>query len=215
MLDNMAVYQVNLDHRTDRWEQCLENHAAMGFESMGVQRVSAAYEKGYAHLGCTKSHLKAYTRFLTEDHRDYVMVLEDDFDFRISRDELAQRIAHLQSTGLPWDALLLSASQINGFATEHPGLSRVFESLTTAGYITRRSYVPKLIEIFIESLVNLEKFRGFEPRSLMTSRFASDVLWQRLQRADNWLIFTPVVGGQRPSYSDALEGFVDYSSISL
>ncbi|CUW38883.1 protein of unknown function [Magnetospirillum sp. XM-1] len=215
MLDNTAVYQVNLDHRTDRWQQCQENHAAMGFESMGIQRVSAAYEQGYAHLGCTKSHLKAYTRFLTEDSRDYVMVLEDDFDFRISRDELAQRMAFLESTGKDWDAVLLTASQINGFATEHPGLGRVFESLTTAGYITRRTYVPKLIEIFVESLANLEKFRRFEPRDLITSRFASDVLWQRLQRADNWFVFVPAVGEQRPSYSDAMGGYVDYRSISI
>lgn len=215
MLDNMAVYQVNLDHRTDRWQECLANHAACGFDTMGIQRVSAAYEQGYAHLGCSKSHLKAYTRFLTEDSRDYIMVLEDDFDFRIKRDELAQGLARINSLGLPWDAILLTASQINGFPTEHVGVSRVFESLTTAGYITRRSYVPKLIDIFVESVMNLEKFRQFVPRELITSRFASDVLWQRLQRADNWYILMPAAGGQRPSYSDALEGYVDYRSISV
>lgn len=214
MLDNLATYQVNLNRRPDRWQECLANHAAMGFAEHGIQRIEAADEPGYAHLGCTKSHLKAYTKFLTEDSREYCMVLEDDFDFRINRQELGERLAMLEATGLKWDAVLLTASQVNGSATGHPGLGRVFESLTTAGYITKRYYVPKLIDCFVHSLMNLEKFRVFEPRNLITSRFASDVLWQQLQRSDDWYMFVPAVGGQRPSYSDSEERFVDYRSIS-
>lgn len=215
MLENLAIYQVNLDKRTDRWSECLRNHADKGFDKYGVQRISAALEPGYAHLGCTKSHLKAYTKFLTEDTREYCMVLEDDFDFRLSAEELDQKCEALNATGLHWDTVVLTASKINGFNTEIPGLNRVFESLTSAGYITRRAYVPKLIDIFVKSLVNLEKFRAFTPRELITSRFASDVMWQNLQRSDDWYIFIPAVGHQRPSYSDAEERFVDYSSISI
>lgn len=210
MYDNLAIYQINLDHRQDRWQQCLANHQEMGFAELGIQRISAAYEQGYAHLGCTKSHLKCYTKFLTEDDRDYCMILEDDFDFGISRQELAQRVEQLQAGGLAWDALLLTASQINAFGCEVSGLGRVFESLTTAGYITRRIYLPKLIHCFVTSLMLLERYRQFSPRELITSRFASDVLWHGLQRTDNWYIFLPTVGRQRPSFSDALHQYVDY-----
>ncbi|HYF89083.1 glycosyltransferase family 25 protein [Azospirillum sp.] len=212
MLEQAAIYQINLDRRVDRWEQCLANHAAMGFADLGVQRVPAVLEKGFGALGCTKSHVKCFSRFLTEDTRDYCMVLEDDFDFNITAGELDRQLRQVAEWGIDWDVLLLASSKINAFGTPHRELGRVFESLTTAGYIVRRRYVPKLMNCFVESLMSLERYREHTPRELIITRFACDVLWQRLQHIDNWFILLPVVGGQRASYSEVEDRFVDYSN---
>jgi glycosyl transferase, family 25 len=215
MLEDVAIYQINLDHRTDRWQECLNNHAAMGFAEGSVQRLPACLEKDYPALGCTKSHLKCLTRFLTEDSRPYCMVIEDDFDFALGRAALAGKLGALVRSGVAWDVMLLSASAVNGFGSDVPGFARVFESLTTAGYIVKRVYVPELMGAFLTSLAALEKFRGHTPREMITSRFACDVTWQRLQRTGNWFIPIPSAGGQRPSYSDIEKRDVDYSTFSL
>lgn len=215
MLERCAIYQINLDHRTDRWEECKANHAAMGFADCGVQRVSAVLETGYGALGCTKSHVKCQARFLTEDSRDLCMVLEDDFDFRVRAADLAETLRRADESGVDWDVLVLAASKINAFGTDVPGLHRVFESLTTAGYIVRRRYVPQLMACFVDSLMALERYRTHTPRDFIVSRFACDVLWQGLQRTGNWFIPLPVPGGQRASYSDVEERFADYSAMSV
>ncbi|PWC31726.1 hypothetical protein [Azospirillum sp. TSO22-1] len=107
---------------------------------------------------------------------------------------------------------MMASSKINAFGTPHRELGRVFESLTTAGCIVRRRYVPTLMTCFVESLMSLERYREYTPRELIVTRFACDVLWQRLQHVDNWFILLPVAGGQRASYSEMEDRFVGHAN---
>lgn len=211
MLDQISIYQINLDHRADRWSECQENHQRAGFLPGRVHRISACAVPEFGNLGCARSHIKALTSFFVDDSQDICMILEDDFDFVISAADLEARLKFVSDANIVWNAILLSSTGGNIFPTAVPGLSRVFESLSASGYIVRRSYLPKLLHCFIDAAANLHRFGGFSPRATYVSRFAIDVAWQALQRLDDWYILSPVVGHQRPSYSDIEGVHVDYS----
>ncbi|WP_448192909.1 hypothetical protein [Azospirillum sp. sgz301742] len=215
MLDRTASFRINLDHRTDRLQECLANQRDMGFSETEVRRVPARLEEGYGILGCAKSHLKACMTFLVESDCDYGMILEDDFDLRVTRGELDAQLRRFDESGTEWDVIVFAASKINAANSDVPGFARVFESLTASGYILKRAYVPTLANCLLESVAGLEKFRHFTPRELIVSRFANDVMWHRLQRIDNWFMPLPAVGGQRVSYSDIEGKVVDYSGVSM
>ncbi|MDE1901215.1 MAG: hypothetical protein KGI37_06175 [Alphaproteobacteria bacterium] len=215
MLDKIAIYQINLDARADRWEQCLANHQATGFDALDIRRFAAVRDAENGALGCAKSHLKALTQFIADDARDYCMILEDDFDFNVTPSQLQEKIDAVAAANLRWDVLLLSATLLLKFPTSLPFLANVFEARTTAGYIVRRSYAPRLLANFAESVAHLQKFRTMQPAEAFRERFAIDVHWQNLQRSDlSWYIFTPGVGMQRPSFSDIEGRHVDYKDAS-
>ncbi len=213
MIEQMAIYQINLDHRRDRWEECLQNHAEIGLSPGVVQRVSAVNCDNFGALGCAKSHLKALTAFLTEDVRDYCLILEDDFDLAVNFECFIERIEAVSQSGLAWDVLLPSSTKAIAFDSHVKGVQKVFESLSTQAYLVRRTYVHNLVKCFLNAVTNLEEHKDYRPRELFVSRFAIDVSWHELQRTDNWYVFSPGLGNQRPSYSDVEGRFVDYSGM--
>ena len=212
MIERFRICQINLDNRIDRWQQCLSNHKAAGFEGL-VERISACRVEEMGSLGCAYSHVKCLSDFFVDNGAEYLMLLEDDFDFSISKIELESRLESIQAVGLDWDVLVLAASDARILGGPLPWLARVFESLSTPGYIVARHYVPKLMQCFVDAAVNMNSYRGFSPRPFFTSRFAIDVAWHQLQHVDKWYIFNPVVGFQRPSYSDIEGTFVDYQTM--
>jgi len=214
MFSNIAIYQINLDRRVDRWNECIKNHAEMGFVDNDIQRISAVADAEYGILGCTKSHVKVLCKLLTEDSGEYCIVLEDDFDFKVNKSVLAERLAAVRASGVDWNVILLAGTNVRSFAGAVPHLSQVFEAFTTSGYIIKRSYLPALINCFINAAMNLERVRHFAPRPFFVSRFALDVAWQSLQRTDRWYIFTPSIGSQRPSFSDIENKHVDYHDLA-
>ena len=216
MLDQMAIYRINLDHRTDRWNECVSNQAQMGYGNINVARFPAVYQADFGTLGCSKSHLKVLTKFFAEDSQEYCMVLEDDFDFRMTAVEFQQKLWHIYNQGLKWDVLLLASTGLLGLPCPIPFLSGVFESLSSSGYVVRRSYLPQLLQCFANSVAHCERFRNLEPRTLVVSRFALDISWHSLQRtAGTWFIFRPGVGVQRAGYSDIEGRQMDYVDATM
>jgi protein O-GlcNAc transferase len=213
LLDKMAIYQINLDHRADRWQECLRNHAAAGLPKELVQRVSAVKCESFGALGCAKSHLKALTSFLTGHNGEYCLILEDDFDFSADFNSFMERIEAVNKAGLAWDVLLPASTKAITFSSPMQGVQKIFESLSTQAYLVKRAYVPSLIRCFLNSVISLEEFKDRTPRELFVGRFAIDVSWHELQRTNNWYVFSPGLGHQRPSYSDVEGKFVDYSGM--
>ncbi len=213
MIDQMAIYQINLDHRADRWAECLHNHAEIGLSPGIVQRVSAVKCENFGALGCAKSHLKAVTSFLTEDVREYCLILEDDFDLAVDFGYFIERMEEVNKSGLVWDVILLSSTKAIAFDSHIQGLQKVFKSLAAQAYLVRRTYAHNLIRCFLNAVTNLEEHKDCGSRELFISRFAIDVSWHELQRTDNWYVFSPGLGRQRPSYSDIEGRFVDYSGM--
>ena len=210
MIENVRIMQINLDHRTDRWEECLRNHQEMGFKGL-VERLPGCWVKDLGSLGCAYSQIKSLSTFFVDNSEEYLMVLEDDFDFKITSADLDARLEAIHADGIDWDVLVLAASDARILGGPLPWLARAFETLAPSAYIVARRYVPKLMEYAVDAAVNLNAHRQFSPQPFFVSRFAIDVTWQQLQHIDKWYIFNPVLGTQRPSFSDIEGIFVDYS----
>lgn len=214
---NISGYRINLDHRTDRLAECRANEAALGYDGGFIQRHAAHAEQDFGALGCAKSQVAALVAFLTHSTAPYCMILEDDLDFLQPYALFASQMEQVRQSNLQWDVLLLAGTATVPFA-EPPGmpfLARIFESQSASGYIVNRHYVPKLLQCFVNSLVQMDRFRAITSRDAIVSRFAIDMNWKQLQREDNWFIFRPAFGHQRPSFSDIERKFVDYKDCSF
>jgi glycosyl transferase family 25 len=208
----LAGYTLNLERRPDRLAECRRNWAEFGYPDDKITIIKAVPDLDYGAIGCGKSHISAMMDFFINGTAGACMVLEDDFDFLRPAIELTRILQHIKSAGMPWDVLLLTGNDVVPFEQPRavPGLLRVFEAQSGAGYIVNRSYIPTLLGCFIETVHQMERFRGFDARKLVTSRLAIDVAWKRLQRQGNWYIFNPTFGHQRAGHSDIEGMFKDY-----
>jgi glycosyl transferase family 25 len=208
----LAGYTLNLEKRPDRLAECRTNWAEFGYPEDSITLIKAVEDRDYGAIGCGKSHISAMMDFFIRGHAGACMVLEDDFDFIRPASDLAALLQQLKSVGLPWDVLLLTGNDVVPFEQPRgvPGLLRVFEAQSGAGYIVNKSYIPTLLGCFIETVHQMERFRGFDARKLVTSRLAIDMAWKRLQRQGNWYIFNPTFGHQRAGHSDIEGMFKDY-----
>ena len=201
---------INLKHRLDRKQEFLRNLDFNNISLSNLVFVDAVLDKGFGGLGCAKSHVLALTDFLCRDNSEYLVMLEDDFDFSCSHDELNNRFNQFQNQIKNWDVFILSG-HAGITAEEYPnGFAKVFESQTTSGYVIRRGYIEKLVSLFIECIYGMEKYYDLHPRQLIYNRFAIDQHWKSLQRLDQWFTTKPYLGHQRESYSDIESQVVNY-----
>jgi hypothetical protein len=200
----IAAYRLNLDKRPDRLAHSVANERAHGYPEGLVERISAVEDADYPTVGCEKSHIIALTDAFINRDTPYCMVLEDDFEFLEQAQSLLDRLGELQASGLPWDVLLLGALNVIPYRQDGApdSLLRVFEAGSAAGYVVNRPYLPKLLNCFVEGVVQLERYRNVSPREYIGQHFATDVVWWALQRRDNWYIANPVLGHQRPGSTD-------------
>lgn len=216
LIDAVSAYRINLDRRPDRLAHSLVNEAAQGFPPDFVERFKAHDQPEFGALGCAKSHAGALLGYLQTSDKPWCLVLEDDFDFLLDFaqvDALTSAITGCDAV----DAVLFAAHSVITlpYPPPIPGVVRILEAYSTSGYLVRRRYVPALLANMVESLTMLAEYGGISERKHITSRFAIDVGWKRLQRRDGWFMSNPAVGHQRPDFSDIEGKPVDYSHASF
>jgi glycosyl transferase family 25 len=210
----LKTYCINLDHRQDRWQECIANYGEYGVPVDQVERISGVRDEDFGALGCAKSHMAVLSRFLSHESSPYCLVLEDDFNFHHSWNDFISGVNRLNAEGVGWDVILLGATAVVPKAQPANGFSRVFEAQSAVAYMVRRDYVFKLLGCFAESISPMELLRPLHLRTWAVSRFAIDVAWKRLQCCDHWYIFHPAIGKQRASYSDIEMRNVDYDNVA-
>lgn len=158
-----SVLCVNLDRRTDRWDEAQRELSLCGLSR--CQRV-AAVERPNATVGCALTHRGIWRRIAAGELGERVLVLEDDFKF-LTRAELlrvgsspevlrifdscpgfglAERLAPM----LPhvpdgWDLLYLGGSyETRPSGRVHPHVIRNAGMLTTHSYAITKSFAQRL-----------------------------------------------------------------------
>ena len=205
------VFFINLAHRTDRRALIEAEFTAHGIRKS--TRIDAVFVPACGALGCSLSHIKALETALcaSEDDavtlRDYIVVLEDDFVFKTDPSETNVVLQRLVNIDFDWDVILLAANV--GKSVPVAGNRPVVKclcALTTAGYIVKRHYIPTLLENFKEGarLLNVSRNKAAH---------AIDVHWLSLQKNHDWYVADPLIGGQRPGYSDIEQCHCDYGGI--
>lgn len=211
--EQTSCYLISLDHRHDRREQFFKNLNEMGFNQYDFTWVHAIQDTKFGGLGCAKSHLIAITEFVTKTNSDYCCIFEDDFQFRINKQE-AQHILGIAIEKLQPEIILLAGTQTisipTPFKTITHEIQKVFQSNSASGYVIKRNYAKNIINNLMHSISGMEKYLYLEPRDLIYHSFALDQMWKKYQHQDNWICTNPMIGFQSPGYSDIENKDVNY-----
>lgn len=210
----LKVYTINLDHRSDRWQEACANYEAHGLSPAAVHRFPAFADPEFGALGCARSHVAAVSHFLTHEKQPYALIMEDDFDFVRPFGDVVEVFNQLARQRLEWDALLLMGTQVLAGPVQDGGIARVIESQSAAAYLFSRAYAAELLSCFSSSIAPMERLSAPGLRNFAVSRLAVDQAWKTLQRRDRWYILHPSVGHQRPSWSDIEQRTVDYDAMT-
>lgn len=216
-MKDVSCFQINLDHRRDRWNAGVKNRIDLGYSQESFRKFSAIPEE-FGGLGCAESHLLALTELYTRSKSNYLMILEDDFRFSVAQDELEHRVSEFEEMVPGWDVILLNGTLVRLKAGGYKTLRPVFECHSTAGYIVRKEYAPRVMGIFLKSVEYLKMYHNApkgEVRSYLHSKFAIDVMWKQLQWKDRWFIGDPSFGCTESGYSDIEGAYMDQASITF
>lgn len=196
------IFYINLDERADRKEE-IESELTTYDLLDHSERIQAFYTPGQGILGCTMSHLKAL-KLAKERKYKNVLILEDDFQFTITKEELDNQLTALFEQGPEFDVCMISFNIQQSIPTEYPFLQKVIKAQTASGYIVSESLYDSIIELYEWAIPLLDQTREHW-------NYANDQCWKLLQPNSNWYAFTNRCGKQRPGYSDNSEKFEDYN----
>lgn len=193
------IFYINLQHRIDRKEEIEGELSRFNLEG---ERFDAFSHK-IGSCGCSKSHI-GVLKLAKERGYSNVLILEDDFEFTISKDEFEINLKKFFESNIEYDVCFLSynlqsAQTVDGF----PFIQRVLSSQTASAYIVNHHFYDDLINLFSYSVSMFE-------RNDYHWLYAHDQAWKQIQPLGNWFCFTDRMGKQRASLSDNTCVYTDY-----
>jgi glycosyl transferase family 25 len=193
------IFYINLDRRTDRRDLIEMDLAKIGLEA--ERFVGIPFEPGI--VGCGKSHL-AVMKMAKERGYKNVLILEDDFTFLVSKEELDVALEKFFSNVKEYDVCMFCCqNMVEVPSRPHPFLSRLVEANNASAYLINGAYLDTLIQLYEHALPLLEHTGEHW-------NYANDQVWKTLQHKDRWYCFHPRLGKQRSGYSDNAKAFMDY-----
>jgi glycosyl transferase family 25 len=204
------IIYINLKQRVDRRVEIETELEKMGLSGKAGKAEKAekaerfeAIQHTSGTVGCGQSHL-AVLKLARDRGYKNILILEDDFQFLVSKEELEAKLQLFFNSQIPYDVCMLS---YNLYKSEkvpaHPFLLKVNEAHTTSGYIVNQSCYTKLIHLYEYAIPKLES-------TGMHWVYSNDVAWVSLQQVDPWYCFSPRLGKQRAGWSDIGQAFQDY-----
>jgi glycosyl transferase family 25 len=193
------VFYINLDSRIDRREE-IETELTSYNLLNNAERIEATPTPGRGILGCTMSHLHAI-KLAKERNYQNVLILEDDFYFIISQEELNNQLQTFFESNIAYDVCMISYNIQRAEPVEaHPFIQKVLEAQTASGYIVHHSFYDAIINLYEWAIPLLDQTGEHW-------NYANDQVWKRLQPNSNWYALTTRCGKQRPGYSDNSQQF--------
>lgn len=206
------IYIINLKHRTDRWEKCLEQlnkYNITNFERFDAicPDINNIDKSQYQHfnnktkkyltgaIGCKLSH---YNVIIDAKKQNYtqILILEDDFllceNFIEKYNDL---IKTLENEKIHLNMLYLGFSRIreNSYTDTNINNVKIMKNaLTTHAYILHYSFYDTVINEIEDSSNEL------------------DICYSKLQKKYKIIGVYPCIVSQRPSFSDILQKNVNY-----
>jgi glycosyl transferase family 25 len=194
------IIYINLEHRKDRKDQIEKE-----LEIMSLKQNSELFEaihKKPGIVGCGYSHL-AVLKLAKERNYENVLILEDDFQFLVNKEELELELSRFFETIKEFDVCMLAYNVNEWQDTEFSFLKKGINVQTASAYIVHKRFYDSLIALYEEAIPTLE-------RTGIHWVYANDQIWKKLQPDNAWYCFSRRLGRQRGSYSDNSECFQDY-----
>jgi hypothetical protein len=212
MNEKIELKIINLEHRNDRKQECIEELKKINIFNTENIFFSAKYDEINGARGASLSHAMLISTYLYESQKEYLLVLEDDF--LLTDEKLFLDVINYSISNNNWDVTLFSHNYAIPISnTNNPNILRVINSQTASAYLVGRLYAVKLIEVFFRSSVLLSSYDNLNPpnKDLAKHYFCLDILWKSLQIDDLFLASFPALIKQRESYSDIVKKKVNYN----
>ncbi len=184
---------INLADSTQRKAQ-IEDEIQEIIEPNIIVKRFEAIRKEEGALGCGLSHLQVIL-YAALSHKN-VLILEDDFQFNDSRQDIIAKLGHVQES-FPqsrWDVIVFG-QYTKAWSNVSNGVMRLLESTTTSGYLVNKDYAETLYRALLEHMVPLLDKTPFEHEDHI------DQFQLGLQQQHVWVGFQNAIGKQRPVHS--------------
>jgi glycosyl transferase family 25 len=181
---------INLQERTDRRR---EIEAELDRFGLSYERFEAISTPEFGALGCSQSHL-AVMKWAKQQGYETILILEDDFQFVVSKEEWEHELSGFFEEKIPFDVCMVSYAIYGSQDVGHKHVHKLLQSQTSSGYLLHRRYYDTLISFYEEVNANLEKTKN--------PMYIFDQAWKRIQPQHDWYYFKKRLGKQRPSFSN-------------
>ena len=200
-----AIYYINLNKREDRKAEFLDNFPSI--DESKIVRIQGHYYPENGAVGCLMSHITALNAALNDEKGENILICEDDLTIK-DMDYCNRMLDLLFENINDWDVIMLGQNTIDSEdvginSDKNEKIIRIKNSQTASGYLIKKKYIPKILEIYTNDLNKYLK-------TGLWGNYYTDQSWKVLQPKDNWYSFHPSVAIQRSSYSDIEKGNVDY-----
>jgi len=201
------IFCINLDSRTDRWDECIQEFKKIGIED-DVERISAVdIQPGI--IGCTKSHYEC-VKIAKERNYESVLILEDDVTFTLDAlDILEKTFEQLHTRDIKFDMLYLGG---NPYGIDNQlidsNLALLVSSKAAHAYIICSHMYDTVLDMYEKcEWKNNNDWHHSNP-----FRYNIDIFYIRnIQSLRNTYGVYPSIAEQRTSYSDLIHSKCYYN----
>ncbi|HSW76987.1 MAG TPA: glycosyltransferase family 25 protein [Candidatus Saccharimonadales bacterium] len=193
---------INLDYRTDRYNELLQQLHNISFPQEKIMRFSAL-QGSSGPVGCCLSHA-AVLKKAHEMNLNNVLILEDDCNFIEDVDNINKTMNYFFNTIAPlgWDAFLFHCGNINIDRIDDI-MNRCLSSSNAVAYLVTNKIMLDLANLIQEGAELLHQTGAHW-------LYQNDVVWDKQMSVSQWYSPNESLCYQRPSYSDLSEEVVDH-----
>lgn len=209
------IYCINLEHRTDRWENCLNQFHSLGITDRVIKRkgVICNYhglsKKQNAQIGCTLSHYNILKEAQKNNYSN-VLVLEDDFLFLKDKELLSEEI-NKAIVELPqnWDLFYFGGFFVKGY--DHAPAEKFSKNLVKVKTCFSTHAIAYSKNCINKILNSLKLNTQYEASSFIKEHYSIDwYLVKEFQEPNHCFAPKNLLCVQKESYSDIESQYSDY-----
>lgn len=235
-IDDVIYYVINLDRRSDRLKSFLSVFLETNLPTKNLYKVSAI-DHYYGPLGCALSHIIVLDQFISKHNANHLVVLEDDVKFidhsvKFGKYYNSKVIYDDIYSNYEWDFILLTPSVYlqdnlteyldynentkrynNNIGKEFLLKLTPYHSTTSAGYITRRSYISKLEANLINSCLIMMLYLEHMPLKYLDEA-ALDRQWIKLANKpeSRWYVLKVPIASVNYMLGSDINNFISVSN---
>lgn len=209
------VYCINLREREDRWNLCEEKFKEYGITNYlrfdGIKVNGDLSSKKLGQIGCAASFYNVF-KDAYENNYEKILVLEDDFNFTVSKDEIINNLEKaFKEMPDDWDMFYLGANVMNEIMPNP--IEKYSENLfkINSGYALHSVCFSKRS---LDKILNFFKNERDWVENLMNNYEAVDVFFAKdFQVSNKCFIWKDILSLQQPAFSSIENTFFDYTDL--
>jgi GR25 family glycosyltransferase involved in LPS biosynthesis len=209
------VYCINLEERKDRWDLCEEKFKEYGITNYvrfdGVKVNGNLSSKKLGQIGCAASFYNVF-KDASKNSYEKILVLEDDFDFTVSKDEIINNLDRaFKEMPENWDMFYLGANVMNEIMSNP--IEKYSENLLklNSGYALHSVCFSKEA---LNKILNFFEGKGDWLENLMKNYEAIDVFFAKdFQVSNKCFVWKDILCLQETAFSSIENAFFDYTNL--